>query len=127
MFRFEVLGLVAVLLLFTGCEQVANVKGTVTGNGKAVEGGDIIFKPLATGVKPAAGPIDSDGSFVLKTAGNSGLVPGKYTVLFTAPLPVEDAESLGPPSPWRSWKAPAEPVVVEAGDNELSIELVKGR
>ncbi|MFK7770364.1 MAG: hypothetical protein AB8B55_24350 [Mariniblastus sp.] len=115
------------LLLLTGCGQVASVTGVVTGNGETVGGGDIIFRPVESGVKPAAGAIGADGSFALKTAGDSGLIPGEYTVLFTAPLPQEDAENLGPPSPWRSWKAPVDPVLVKAGANEFSIELVEAK
>lgn len=115
------------IILLSGCNQTATVKGKVTGDGKVVEGGDIIFRPLEPGVKPAAGSIQGDGTFELKTAGNAGLKPGEYEALYTAPLPKEDDQSMGPPSPWRAWKAPSEPVVIEAGENDISVELVKNK
>jgi len=117
----------AILLVatFSGCYPTANVKGTVTAGGKPVEGGDIIFSPQDKGVKPAAGQIEKDGTFVLKTSGNNGLTPGKYKVLFTAPLPNEEGGKLGPPSKWQSWRAPDVQITIDPGDNELAIELVQ--
>lgn len=111
------------LSMLVGCSNEASVSGTVSGGGKVVEGGNIIFKPQTAGVKPAAGGVQPDGTFVLKTSGNRGLVPGNYTVLFSAPLPVESDEMLGAASPWRDWKAPSDPVSVKPGKNEFSIEL----
>lgn len=122
----ELLCSLLMIVLFAGCEETANLTGKVTGGGSVVDGGNIIFKPVESGIKPAAGQIQADGTFVLKTAGNNALVPGSYNVLFTAPLPLEngDAES-SPPSQWRSWQAPDEPVVVEPGDNNVAIELIE--
>jgi hypothetical protein len=91
---YVALSLVAALL--TGCGggeyDTAPVTGTVTFNGQPVTTGKIRFVPqgespdaLLTG-KPAAGEVQSDGTFVLTTyEEGDGAILGKHRVYFSPP------------------------------------------
>lgn len=78
------------LMVSSGCGEsgleTAYVSGKVVVNGQPVTAGTIIFTPKADGNemmagKPATGYIESDGSFVLSTYGNSdGAVVGSHLV-----------------------------------------------
>ncbi len=115
------------LALLTGCGSNASVSGMVTAGGESVDGGSIVFRPLSEGVKPALGKIDADGGYSLVTAGNSGVQPGEYQVMYMPPDQKEDeaGRAVGPPIKWRKFRAPQEPVHVEVGENDIAIALEK--
>ncbi|PQO30747.1 hypothetical protein C5Y96_14915 [Blastopirellula marina] len=124
------IGLIAVMLLLgsVGCSQQATVTGVVTGNGKHVDNGQIVFRPIdgAGKVKPAAGTIQGDGTYQMRTAGNEPLSPGTYQVLYCPPDTLEDERGRAVKvSPWKSYKAPVDPITVEEGENYITIELSK--
>ncbi|WP_146429203.1 hypothetical protein [Blastopirellula retiformator] len=118
---------VAVLVTFVGCGANGTVTGMVTAGGEPVEAGSIVFQPVDVGVKPALGRIGSDGAYDMRTAGDEGLVPGEYRVLYMPPDQREDENGrpLGKPSKWRSYQGPAETVNVESYENEIPVELQK--
>lgn len=121
-----IFGALAIAAL-TGCGSSANVTGMVTAGGEAVNGGSVVFRPLSDGVKPAIGKINADGGYALVTAGNSGVQPGEYQVMYMPPDQKEDesGRAVGPPIKWRKFRAPAEPVNVGAGENDIPIALEK--
>ncbi|WDI39900.1 hypothetical protein [Bremerella sp. P1] len=126
----KVLGLLAVAILLSavGCSAQSTVTGVVTSNGKNVDNGQLVFRPIdgAGKVKPAAGTIQEDGTFRMRTAGDEPLSPGTYQVLYTAPDTLEDERGRAVKvSPWKGFKAPSEPINVEAGENVITIELTK--
>ena len=64
----------------SGLEGVAKVAGTVTYQGKPVEGASVVFSPDGQG-RPASGKTDASGRFQLTTLeANDGALPGKYQV-----------------------------------------------
>ena len=75
-----------VLGLLIGCSSSdATVSGTVTLDGKPVEGspqlyGTVSFYPQGGGGAPAVAIIDSYGRYELKTGSTHGLAPGNYAV-----------------------------------------------
>jgi hypothetical protein len=77
-----VLGLSAALL--PGCGgspfRTAPVHGTITYRGQAVATGTITFVPDRPG-PTASGAIQKDGSYELSTDGQTGAIPGDYTVM----------------------------------------------
>ena len=63
-----------------GLEGLTNVTGTVTYQGKPVEGATVAFTPEGQG-RAASGRTDASGKFSLTTLNaNDGAVPGKYKV-----------------------------------------------
>jgi len=120
------LGVLAIAAL-TGCGASGNVSGMVTAEGETVDGGSIVFRPLTEGVKPAIGKINSDGGYSLVTAGNDGVKPGEYQVLYMPPDQKEDesGRAIGPPIKWRKFRAPSSPVSVDSGENDIPITLEK--
>jgi hypothetical protein len=76
------------LLLGCGCRPsnpygAVMVNGTVTLDGKAIEGVSVIFSPDSTTGMSAGGMTDAKGNFVLTTGGapfGTGAVPGIYHV-----------------------------------------------
>ncbi|UUO07209.1 hypothetical protein M4951_02590 [Blastopirellula sp. J2-11] len=119
-------GIIA-LITFVGCGVNGSVTGIITANGETVDGGNIIFQPIEAGAKPAIGAVGSDGNYDLKTAGDEGLSPGEYRVIYTPPNQREDESGrpVGKLVKWRKFKAPSETVNVEAKENTIPIELVK--
>lgn len=76
------------LLLAAGCGQFDDpnrpatypVTGTITHNGKPVEGAMVRFE-LADGSRSAIGKTDANGKYVLTTfSANDGALPGQYRV-----------------------------------------------
>ena len=118
---------VLALAALTGCGANASVTGMVTAGGETVNGGSVVFRPLTDGVKPAIGKINADGGYSLVTAGNDGVQPGEYQVMYMPPDQKEDEEgrAIGPPIKWRKFRAPAEPVNVDSGENDIPITLEK--
>jgi len=92
-------GLVALALLpvLAGCgggPRPVKVSGTLTLDGKPVEGATIKFVPVAENGRPAVGLTKADGGFELTTHENSdGAIPGDYKVVVTYNPPVESAPS----------------------------------
>lgn len=80
------------LVMLAGCdgysrtahlEKVAAVSGTVTYQGKPLEGYRVVFMPT-DGRRPATGITDAQGKFILGTnAANDGAPPGTHKVAFT--------------------------------------------
>lgn len=123
------MGIFGVLALaaLTGCGVNGSVTGMVTAGGETVDGGSVVFRPLAEGVKPAIGKINADGGYSLVTAGNDGVKPGAYQVMYMPPDQKEDeaGRALGPPTKWRKFRAPSQAVNVESGENDIPITLEK--
>src|SRR5437868_2477354 len=80
--------LVALTAILAGCgsgdsthiERVVPVSGTVTYQGKPLEGYRVVFMPT-DGRRPASGVTDATGKFVLGTnAANDGAPPGAHKV-----------------------------------------------
>ncbi|MCC9606122.1 hypothetical protein LOC68_19465 [Blastopirellula sp. JC732] len=117
----------AVLVAFVGCGANGTVTGMVTANGEPVDGGSLVFQPVGTGVKPALGRIGSDGAYDMRTAGDEGLTPGEYRVLYMPPDQREDENGrpLGKPSKWRTYQGPTETVSVDSYENSIPVELEK--
>lgn len=127
--RFLTVGLLgtAVLATCVGCGANGTVTGMVTAGGEAVDAGSIVFQPVDVGVKPAMGRIGSNGAYDMRTAGDEGLVPGEYRVLYMPPDQREDERGrpVGKPSKWRAYQGPSETVNVESNENQISVELQK--
>lgn len=131
---------VALLAGWTGCEKtgseynVAPVKGTVTYQGEAVTEGSVRLQPLESGEsagitgRPASGPVGKDGTFVLSTYGEQdGAVIGKHKVMYLPVLVGDESYDEQPePSPYVGLVPKTSEVEIKEGQNELSIELVKG-
>jgi hypothetical protein len=73
---------------------VVPVQGKVTLNGQPVTSGQVSYLAADKESKagPATGPIESDGSYTIHTAGKEGAPPGKYKVTVTPTMvPMEGA------------------------------------
>lgn len=74
------------LAIQTGCgsgPRLASVSGTVTLNGKPLEGAVVQFFPDASNKEglPAEDKTGPEGNYKIMTNGRSGVVPGKYRVM----------------------------------------------
>jgi hypothetical protein len=83
-----ILALVSCGLAGCGGDETARIKlapvtGTVTLNGKPLEGAEITFTPDGSNAKntPASDVTGPDGNYKVIYRGRSGLAPGKYKVL----------------------------------------------
>lgn len=106
--------LMAVMLSAFGCgksglDGLVPVSGTVTFNGKAIEGADVVFNPDSEG-RSASAKTDASGKFHLTTLDpQDGARPGNYKVAISKkeminPMTAEEAEEWfhkhsGPPPP----------------------------
>lgn len=74
-----------ILATLAGCggDLDASVKGVVTIGGDPLPTGSIVFHPDGDGPTGTA-EIQQDGSFVVRTASQTGLRPGEYVVTITA-------------------------------------------
>jgi hypothetical protein len=130
--------LLALMLLFAGLAgcgpsgaATAPVKGKVLADGQPVTGGTLILSPAdGLAAAPADGDVQPDGTFAI--AGDGAAI-GKHTVTYSAP-PDEQADWDGygkePPvkaSPFKGLVAKEPEVEIKAGDNDITIELVRGR
>ncbi|MHC2066461.1 hypothetical protein ACYFX5_03230 [Bremerella sp. T1] len=115
------------LVVFVGCGANASVNGMVTADGETVDGGSVVFRPVKDGIKPAIGKISADGGYELVTAGNDGVTPGEYQVLYMPPDQKEDeaGRPIGKPIKWRKYRASSERVSVASGENDIPISLEK--
>ncbi len=82
----------AVAGFLVGCGEsgpkLVPVTGTVTLNGKPLEGAVVSFQPDASmpGAMPAEDVTGPDGNYKALTKGRSGVVPGKYKVVVSKSL-----------------------------------------
>jgi len=87
----NIMTLFALILVFTGCNnpdaRFTKVEGTITYNGEAVEGANVIFTAADSSGESAVGVTDASGKYTLTTAGaqntGTGAVPGEYNVIVT--------------------------------------------
>ncbi|MEW4563161.1 hypothetical protein AB1K70_11580 [Bremerella sp. JC770] len=125
----KLFGIVAAttLLMVCGCTKPSSVSGTVTADGEKVTEGLVLFQPESnSGKKPAAGEIQPDGTYEVRTAGNELLSAGNYKVLFTPPDTLEDETGQAiVVSEWNSWQAEDKLVQVSEGQNKIAIKLEK--
>lgn len=127
---------VSLLALCVGCNDgpaTNPVSGKVIADGKPVEGGTLTFAPIVTGATAASPPVlavvGADGTFTVK----SGVITGKQSVSFSpASIPWEapnwdgtGPRPVAPQSPWSGYKVAKPEIEVQAGKNDLTIELVK--
>lgn len=130
-------GLALLTSTWLGCgpegKATAPVSGTVTFNGQAVNGGSLTFAPVGGGTdvgSPATGQIQSDGTYVLGTySEGDGAVIGRHRVMYSPPSGEHDE---GANEHGEKGSAAAGDLVpnvseveVQAGSNEINIELVK--
>lgn len=73
------------LIISAGCGSsgpaLYNVSGTVTYEGKPVEGASILFTPQQG--RPSMGATDASGKYTISTNGKPGVGAGTYTVTIT--------------------------------------------
>ena len=127
----------ACLVFTVGCGPAAppqaTVKGKVTVDGAAVNGGTVTFAPIGGGGKPASGTVQQDGSFELATSSAAdGAMIGQHQVSYSPPIiqwepPEVDASGetpKAPEAPYQNLKVKEAEVEVKAGDNNIALELV---
>jgi hypothetical protein len=123
------------LVIVAGCgEQLANVHGTITLDGKPLASSDVVrgtvtFYPADGRGVPAVGKIDSNGHYEVSTASRAGLPPGTYAVAVVATqliIPEPGATPSGRPiTPRRyaSTKTSDLHAEVEPGKNTVDFNL----
>lgn len=128
------LAIMSLPMCLVGCGGTydATVAGQVTLDGNAVPRGTVAFIPVVSG-PPAFAPIDSDGSYSIRTGREAGLPAGEYQVTITAnePPAVQQSASGGPPPPgkpitplwYRAKDTSGLKYTVEGGRNEINLEL----
>jgi hypothetical protein len=119
------------LFVLVGCGgKPASVSGVVTLDGNPLERGMVGFAPTGGGMR-AAGFIQSDGSYTLRTNRESGLNTGEYLVTVVSREPGEENPQGGPPMPG-PYITPKHYAIsstsglqfnVEKGRNTIDIEL----
>ncbi len=119
------------LLFLVGCGgKPASVSGVVTLDGGPLERGTVGFAPTGGGMR-AAGIIQSDGSYTLKTNREKGLEVGDYLVTVASREPGAEDPNGGPPMPgpyitprhYAIAKTSGLQFNVEKGSNTINIEL----
>jgi hypothetical protein len=75
------LGVLLLAVFAVGCGGLKSVEGTVTFEGKAVDGATVTFSS-DTGT-PASGQTDSSGKFYLMSGNKRGAAPGTYKVVIS--------------------------------------------
>lgn len=110
-----------------GGSDKGQVHGKVTFEGQPVTGGSVTFAPLAGSGHPATGRITPDGSFVLSTDANEdGAMIGRHQVVYSAPSALsETPDPSVPASPYAGLVPRTPEVEVQAGKNQVTIELVR--
>jgi hypothetical protein len=96
---------ICVALVVGGCSdggrpETAPVSGTVTYNGEAVAGANVVFIPKEGGSRNASGTTDSQGKYQLTTfEENDGAVPGAYSVTIREGGTDEDLSAMSSEDP----------------------------
>jgi hypothetical protein len=132
-----------VLLASVGCDTSTPqhpVTGTVTYQGKPVEGANVQFIPSGEGM-PGNGVTDASGKFTLATAGKPGAPAGDYKVTVvkvsggsggSGPPSPEDMKKMGTsgmksqsflPGVYGSVQSTTLKATVKAGTNDVPLEL----
>ena len=121
--RIDWFGMAVVLLSSIGCgdqpgtSPTAPVSGTVTLDGKPLEGVSIAFVP--TSGRPASGITNATGQFTLSTFGNrDGAVLGSHKVVLAEPP--DDAQPMPGEPGWEKWKNRKARFAKKYSDPELS-------
>jgi hypothetical protein len=90
--------LLLILFLVIGCSdkgaiKVVPIHGTVTQDGKPVEGAMVVLSPKSDENRSASGITDSAGNFEVLTLGatENGAMPGEYAVLVSKHILVDAA------------------------------------
>ena len=83
--RASLCSVLATWLLGCSGNGLVAVTGTVTLDGKPLEGAGIMFQPDAGGV-PATGTSDAQGNFTLTTGNESGATPGINKIAVSKPI-----------------------------------------
>jgi major membrane immunogen (membrane-anchored lipoprotein) len=92
--------MIVLTLLLTGCggEDLRQIRGTVTHNGKPVANLYLTFVPTDPKTQPASSSsTDANGKFELKIGSTGGVVPGKYTVTASDPAAMMGGKSSDDP------------------------------
>ena len=86
--KFWLLFVIFWLFAISGCKEpklegLVSVRGTITYQGKPLEGAAVCFTPkdFQTGDRLGTGKTDARGKFELRTIGESGILPGEYVVV----------------------------------------------
>lgn len=118
-----ILGAVATAVLFSGCGEsgpkLLPISGTVTNNGKPVEGASVVFTPDPTNPlgQPATDVTGPDGNYKAMTNNRSGVAAGKYRVsVVKVPTPTESADSSFQGDPFMSQLSVAGPDAKKKND-----------
>lgn len=122
----------ATAVVITGCgdsdrPKIVPVTGSVTRNGQALAGADVMFLPEQGA--PSSGKTDASGQFTLVfNDGRPGAVPGKHQVLISIPgpeLPPPTGQEKMPVNvlPPMQFRQHAE--ITVDGENNLVIEVGK--
>lgn len=88
-------------VFFAGCggEDLRQIKGTVTHNGKPVADLYLTFMPEDPKTQPASSSTtDKNGKYELKIGSAGGVVPGKYTVTCSDPAAMMGGKSSDDPN-----------------------------
>lgn len=101
---------VTILCVSLGCgaggPEIATVEGTVLMDGKPLKNASVVFVP--SGGRPAGGPTDDDGKYVLNfSGGRKGAIPGESRVQITTKADPYTDEN-GKAVPGRRETVPAE-------------------
>lgn len=105
-------GLLCLLALGCGGQQLPQVTGTITVDGKPAEGAVLLFHPNGGGATSIGSAVaTSDGTYRIVSNQNPGIPPGKYLVTVSWPDP--------------SYKPSERDVML--GTAELGPDLLKGR
>jgi len=107
-----VAGMICLLALGCGGQQLPQVTGTITVDGKPAEGAVLLFHPNGGGATSIGSAVAaSDGTYRIVSNQNPGIPPGKYLVTVSWPDP--------------SYKPPERDVML--GTAESGPDLLKGR
>ena len=105
--KSHLLPLLFIVVLSVGCkskEEIASVEGTVTMDGKPLEGATVVF--INTSGRPAGASTDAAGHYVLNfTKGRQGAIPGPNKVRIST---IRDAgvDADGKPVPAQKERVP---------------------
>ena len=110
------------------------MKGKVVANGQPVAGGSLTFAPVdgANVAVPVVGQIQTDGTFVMSTdREEDGVAIGKHQVTYSAPdaqvtETTDGSDPIVKQSPYAGMIVKQTDIEVKAGENDLTIELVRG-
>ncbi|WP_437200791.1 carboxypeptidase-like regulatory domain-containing protein [Planctomicrobium sp. SH664] len=127
--RGRLLRLVAIaVLISSGCRrddvELGDVTGRVTLDGKPVPNAYITFTPDGAG-RPSTCRSDEEGRYVLRfSTARSGALVGTHQVRVSTADITADDKAIAEIIPARYHRQGSIPVTIEAGRNEINLELV---